>query len=66
MERRKIMEATQQNPSPKLTIEQFYQICKQPKTHGKVAKFLRMYSSSRFYTDWRMIAPKEKTRKNIP
>ena len=66
IERWKIMEATQQNPSPKPTIKQFDQICEQTKARDKVAKLLGMYSSRSFYTDWFMAAPEEKTRKNIP
>ena len=66
IEQWKIMEATQQNPSPKPAIEQFGQIYKQTKAHNKVAKFMGMHSSSRFYTDWCMAAPEQKTRKKIP
>ena len=65
VERWKIMETTQQNPTPKPTLEQFDEICEQTKSCDKVAKFLGMYSSSRLYTDWCMAAPDEKTRKKV-
>ena len=42
IERWKIMEETQQNPSPKLTIEQFDQICEQAKARDKVTRFLTL------------------------
>ena len=65
VERWKIMETTQQNPTPKPTLEQFDEICEQTKSCDKVAKFLGMYSSSRLYTDWCMAAPDEKKRKKV-
>ena len=52
VERWKIREATQGNPSPKPTLDQFDELCEQTKSCDKVAKFLGIYSLSRLYTDW--------------
>lgn len=64
VERWKIREATQENPSPKPTLEQFDELCEQTKSRDKIAKFLGMYSSTRLYTDWCTAVPEEKARKS--
>ena len=45
-------------------VEQFDTIKEQWQAKDKVAKFLRLYSSSRFYSDWQASESNEENRKN--
>ena len=55
IERWKVSRATTENPSPKPNLEQFDEICEDPKSWGEIAKLSGMYSSSSTYGAWQYL-----------
>ena len=63
IQRWKVENQTDDVPDPKPTLQQFDQIREAWRSKDRVAKFLGMYSSSRFISDWRAAEPGEALRK---
>ena len=63
LQRWKVANATDDNPDPRPTLEQYDEIRNQWRSKDRVAKFLGMFSSSRFQSDWRAAQPDENARK---
>ena len=59
-----IEHATTDGTEPRLTIAQYDEICDNWHCKDRVAKFLRMFSSSSMYTDWQIAQPDESIRNN--
>ena len=52
LSRWKILNATTENPDPKPTVEQYDAVRNDWRSKDRVAKFLGLFSSKRFQTDW--------------
>ncbi len=59
----KVQHTTEAQADPKPTLEQYDEIVATWQSKDKVAKFLGMFSSSRFYTDWQAAQPDADQRK---
>lgn len=64
MQRWKVENTTEAITDPKPNLQQFDQIRNNWRSKDRVAKFLGMYSSSRFFSDWRAAQPDEDQRKS--
>jgi hypothetical protein len=62
VERWKVANTTESNPQPKPTLDQYDKIRDEWQAKDKVAKFLGMFSSRRFYSDWQVAEPDESIR----
>ena len=62
LKRWKISNATNEVPDPTPTLNQYDEICEEWKSKDRVAKFLGMFSSSRFQANWRAAEPDETVR----
>jgi len=63
LKRWRIANATNEVPDPTPTLNQYDEICEEWKSKDRVAKFLGMFSPSRFQADWRAAEPDETVRK---
>ena len=63
LQRWKFANATEEIHNPQPTLEDYDQIRDDWRSKDKVAKLLRMYSSKRMHSDWRMAKPEENLRK---
>ena len=59
----KVQHATNEVPDPKPTLNQYDEIVSTWQSKDKVAKFLGMFTSSHFYTDWQVAQPDADQRK---
>ena len=62
VERWKVANTTESNPQPEPTLDQYDKIRDEWQAKDKVAKFLGMFSSRRFYSDWQVAEPDELIR----
>ena len=60
----KFAHATTENPNPKPNHAQYDEIREEWRSRDRVAKFLCMYSSNRFVTDWQAAQPGDIDRKS--
>jgi hypothetical protein len=66
VERWKVANTTESNPQPKPTLDQYDKIRDEWQAKDKVAKFLGMFSSRRFYSDWQVAEPDESIFSHTP
>lgn len=62
LERWKFEHTTTDVPQPRPTLQDYDEIRENWRQKDKVVKFLGFFSSSRFYEDWLIACPNEKTR----
>ena len=58
----KFSQATAEDTDPKPTIDDYDSLCDNWRSKDKVTKFLGLFSSKRFHTDWRAAVPDETQR----
>ena len=63
LKRWKIVNATERNPNPRPTLDQYDKIKEDWQANDRLAKFLGMFSSARLHSDWKVAMPNEKARK---
>ena len=64
LSRWKILNATTEEPEPKPTVDQYDTVRNDWRSKDKVTKFLGLFSSKRFKTDWTAAQPDETLRDN--